>query len=201
MIAILNVYVFAGTVTTNGNTSEVGSAKMLFGKLITTSNRPISVNGGEAITGTTILSGAQLVTSSAGSASVELSKLGSVVIAPNSNVTLTFDADSVTANVASGWASVATVAGVKGTVLGLPAGALPSAPAGGNSAKNWGIAGVVIGSGAFIFGLIGWNKANDADDRAKAAQAANATLAAQLAALRACLAGQTASPVKVCTSF
>jgi hypothetical protein len=190
LIAIANVYVFAGT---------AGSAKVLFGKLITTSNRSISVNGGEAITGTTILSGARLVTTSAGPASVELSNLGSVVIAPSSNVTLTFDANSVTANVASGWASVATVEGVKGTVVGLPAGA--TAPAGGNTAKNWGIAGVAIGSAGLIWAIIAWNKANDADDAAKAAQASAATLASQLAALRTCLAGQTTSPVKLCTSF
>src|SRR2546421_6818460 len=91
----------------------------------------------------------------------------------------------------------------KGTVLGFPpgAGAPPPVPAGGNTAKNWGIAGVAVGSAAFVWAIIGWNRANDARDAAAAAAAANAALAAQLAALRTCLAGQTASPVKVCTSF
>jgi hypothetical protein len=201
LIAVTNIYVFAnGSVFANG-ANAAGSSSALLGKLVTTSNRPVSVNGGEAITGTTILSGAQLVTSAASGAMVELRNLGTVMIAPNSNVTLTFDEKNVVADVRSGWASIATAEGVKGSVTGMPAGSSAPAPAGGNSAKNWGIAGVAIGSGAFIWAIIGWNKANDASDKADAANAANAALAAQLAALRACLAGQTASPVKVCTSF
>ena len=108
----------------------------------------------------------------------------------------------MTADVKSGWASVATVEGVKGSVVGLPSSSSAApVPAGGNSAKNWGIAGVGIGSAAFVFALIAWNKANNAQDDADAANAAAASLASQLAALRTCLAGQTASPVKVCTSF
>jgi len=114
-----------------------------------------------------------------------------------------FDQASVTVNVVSGYATLATAEGVKGSVTGLPAGAGKSVPtpAGGNSAKNWGIAGVAIGSAAFIWAIIAWNKANNAQDDADAANAAAASLASQLAALRTCLAGQTASPVKVCTSF
>ena len=191
LIAVINVYVFA-----NG---AITSKSPLMGKLVTMSNRPILVNGGEAITGTTIVSGANLNTTSA-SATVELDHLGTVTIAPSSNVKVSFDAKSVLVDVAYGYATVNTVEGVTGRVVSVPGSASP-APAGGNSAKNWGIAGVTIGSAAFIFALIGWNKANDASDKADAANAANAALAAQLAALRTCLAGQTASPVKVCTSF
>jgi len=200
---IANAYVFAnGAIATTVNTSEAGNAKVLLGRLITNSNRPIIVNGGEAITGAIILSGMQLVTPAAAGANVQLENLGTVSIAPGSTVTLAFDAKNVTVSVAAGYASVATVEGVKGTVLGLPAGGgnAPT-PAGGNTAKNWGIAGVAIGSGAFIWAIIAWNRANNARDDAAAAKAANATLAAQLAALRTCLAGQTQSPVKLCTSF
>jgi hypothetical protein len=203
LLVIANAYVFAsGGVSTAGNTSEAGSAKALLGRLITNNNRPIIVNGGEAITGTVIVSGTQLVTPAASGAIVQLEKLGTVSIAPSSTVSVAFDAKSVTVNVAAGYADVKTVDGVKGTVLGLPntPGSNP-APAGGNSAKNWGIAGVAIGSAAFIWAIISWNKANNAEDDAKAAQASAATLAAQLAALRTCLAGQTQSPVKLCTSF
>ena len=203
LVVIANAYVFAnGAIATTGNASEAGNAKVLLGRLITNSNRPIIVNGGEAITGAIILSGTQLVTPAAAGANVQLENLGTVSIAPGSTVTLSFDAKNVTVSVAAGYASVATVEGVKGTVLGLPAGGGNAAtPAGGNSAKNWGIAGVAIGSAGFIWALIAWNRANNARDDAAAAKAANATLAAQLAALRTCLAGQTASPVKLCTSF
>jgi hypothetical protein len=53
LIGVINVYVFAaGAVVPNNSTSESASPKVLLGKLITTSNRPILVNGAEAITGT-----------------------------------------------------------------------------------------------------------------------------------------------------
>ncbi len=198
LIAVVNVSVFAGGAVS----SESANSKALLGKLVTTSNRPIMVNGAEAITGAIILSGAQLVTSAASLATVQLDKVGTVTVAPNSSVTLNFDATKLTVRVLSGDATVTTAKGVTGAVLdaaGNPrSAAVPVTP---EEARNWGIAGVAVGGGAFIWALIGWNKANDADDAAKAAQAQAAALAAQLAALRACLAGQTASPVKVCTSF
>jgi len=212
LLAVTNVYVFAnGAMSTAKSANEAGSAKVLLGKLITMSNRPILVNGGEAITGTTILSGARLITPAAGLATVQLDKLGTVMVAPSSNVTIAFDLKSVTVSVASGDATVTTLAGIKGTVIGpdgTPAVSAPSAPvpAGSSSGFDKGdIAGVVIGGAGLIFGIVAWNKAKTADDNAKAAAAAaaaaNASLAAQIAALKACLAGQTASPVKLCTSF
>lgn len=197
LIAVVNVYVFA-------NGAITSSSKVLMGRLITTSNRPVLVNGGEAITGTVIVSGAQLATSAASIATVELPNVATVTIAPSSNVSLNFDAKSVTVTVSSGDATVTTAEGVVGKVLnasGAPRTANSAAPAGGNTAKNWGIAGVAVGSAAFIWAIIAWNRANDARDSAAAAAAANAALAAQLAALRTCLAGQTTSPVKLCTSF
>jgi hypothetical protein len=196
LMVVVNVFVFA-------NGAMTASKNALLGRLVTTSNRPILVNGGEAVTGSVILSGAQLATPASGSAIVQLANLGSVNIAPSSLVTVNFDATAVTVRVAAGDATVTTAEGVKGSVLdaaGNPRTVNPAAPAGG-SAKNWGVAGVVVGSAAFIWAIIAWNKANDADDAAKAAQASAATLASQLAALRTCLAGQTTSPVKLCTSF
>jgi hypothetical protein len=197
LMAVVNVYVFAnGAMTTSKNA--------LLGRLVTTSNRPILVNGGEAVTGSVIISGAQLATPAACAATVQLANLGSESIAPNSLVTVNFDSAAVTVRVSTGDAKVTTVEGVKGSVLdaaGNPRTASPTAPAGGSNAKNWGIAGVAVGSAAFIWAIISWNKANNAEDDAKAAQASAATLASQLAALRTCLSGQTTSPLKLCTSF
>jgi hypothetical protein len=202
LVAVTNVYVFAnGTMTSSGK-----NANALLGKLITNSNRPVLVNGGDAITGTIILSGAQLVTPAAGGATVQLEKLGTVMVAPSSNVTLTFDLKNVTVNISSGDASVTTVEGVKGTVIlpdGTPAGAGSKAPAPAPASQfnNGDWAGVVLGGVGLIVGIIAWQRAGDARDKAAAAAAAAAATAASLAALRTCLAGQTASPVKVCTSF
>ena len=196
LIATVNVFVFANGAVTSSNLAVLG-------RLITTSNRPVLVNGGEAVTGSVILSGAQLTTSAANIATVQLPNVGTVTIAPSSDVALSFDAKSITAIVRSGDATITTANGVVGKVFdaaGNPKSANP-VPAGGNTAKNWGIAGVAVGSAAFIWAIIAWNRANNARDAAAAASAANAALAAQLAALRTCLAGQTASPVKLCTSF
>ena len=198
LVAVVNVFVFANGAMSSSNN------KALLGRLITTSNRPVLVNGGEAVTGSVILSGAQVMTSAGGQATVQLEKIASVTIAPNSFVTLNFDAKNVMVRVASGSATVAAADGVTAAVVDANGKAVvPGAPvpAGGNSAKNWGIAGVAVGSAGFIWAIIAWNKANNAEDDAKAAQASAATLASQLAALRTCLAGQTTSPVKLCTSF
>ena len=207
LFAVINVYVFAnGALASSPNASEAGSGNVLLGKLITTSNRPVVVNGAEAITGSVILSGTQLTTSPVSFATVKLDKLGTVLIAPSSNVLLSFDAHSINVKVVSGDAVVNAVDGVKGTVVTadgktvVPGAAAP-VPASASSAQNWAIAGVAIGSAALIWAIISHNRANDARDSAAAANAAAASLASQLAALRTCLAGQTTSPLKLCTSF
>jgi len=199
LIAVSNVYVFAaGAVVPKDKASEAAGAKVLLGKLVTMSNRPIIVNGAEAITGTIILSGAQVTTPAASVATVQLDKVGTVTVAPSSSVVLNFDSKNVAVKIVSGDATLSTADGVKGTVVGANGTPrnVPSAPmpTDADTARNWGIAGVAVGSAAFIWALIAWNKANDANDKADA-------LAAQLAALRACLAGQSTSPVRVCTSF
>ena len=199
LIAVSNVYVFAaGAVVPKDKASEAAGAKVLLGKLVTMSNRPIIVNGAEAITGTIILSGAQVTTPAASVATVQLDKVGTVTVAPSSSVVLNFDSKNVAVKIVSGDATLSTADGVKGTVVGANGAPrnVPSAPmpTDADTARNWGIAGVAVGSAAFIWALIAWNKANDANDKADA-------LAAQLAALRACLAGQSTSPVRVCTSF
>jgi hypothetical protein len=190
LIAVLNISVFAsGAVLSSSD-----SSKVVLGKLVTTSNRPVIVNGAEAITGTIILSGAQLYTSATSLATVQLEKVGSVSIAPSSNVLLNFDSKNVTVKVVSGDATLSTAKGVTGTVVG-PSGAPRAAmPSDVETARNWGIAGVAVGGAALVWAILAWNRANDAQDDADAANAA-------LASLRACLATQSVSPARVCTSF
>lgn len=189
LIAVVNVYVFAaGAVAPNG--------KVLLGKLVTMSNRTVFVNGAEAITGSIVLSGAQLTTPASSFATVQLDNVGAVTIAPSSTVTLTFDTKNINVKVASGDATLMTADGVKGTVVG-PNGepnAPKPVPTDADTARNWGIAGVAVGGAALVWAILAWNRANDARDDADAANAA-------LASLRACLAGQTTSPIKLCTSF
>jgi hypothetical protein len=73
------------TVTTTAITPQTA------GRLTTSNNQPIQVNGLSASTGASILSGATLETGADQSATVNLGALGSVEIAPNTKVLLTFD--------------------------------------------------------------------------------------------------------------
>jgi hypothetical protein len=61
------------------------------GRLTTSNNQPIQVNGLSAATGASIVSGATLETGADQSATVNLGALGSVEISPNTRVVLTFD--------------------------------------------------------------------------------------------------------------
>lgn len=61
------------------------------GRLTTSNNQPIRVNGLSATTGASILSGATLETGDNQSATVNLGALGSIEISPNTKVVLTFD--------------------------------------------------------------------------------------------------------------
>jgi len=192
LIAVVNVFVFANGAVVSS--SESGASKVLLGKLITSSNRPVIVNGAEAITGTIILSGATVSTPLTSLATVQLDKVGTVTVAPNSSVTLKFDAQSVALRILSGDATLSTAKGVTGTVVGPSGAPRTPAPTDVETARNWGIAGVAVGGAGLVWAILAWNHANNAQDDADRANAA-------LASLRTCLAGQSASPVRVCTSF
>lgn len=68
------------------------------GRLVTSANGTITVNGNSARSGDTIFSGAQIQTPTGVSATVQLGRLGSVDIAANTAVTLTFTDEHVNAN-------------------------------------------------------------------------------------------------------
>jgi hypothetical protein len=65
--------------------------QQVIGRLITRNNQPITINGLSAATGASVLSGATLETGADQSATVNLGPLGSVDIAPNTKLILTFD--------------------------------------------------------------------------------------------------------------
>lgn len=64
------------------------------GRLTTSNNQPIQVNGLSASTGASILSGATLETGADQSATVNLGALGTVEMGPNTKLVLTFDEQS-----------------------------------------------------------------------------------------------------------
>ncbi|MFN2530479.1 MAG: FecR domain-containing protein [Pyrinomonadaceae bacterium] len=75
-------------------------------------NGEVTVNGQKAITGGTIFSESVLSTADHSSASVNISKVGRVELAPNSNLRLTFSENSISAMLETGTAQFSTVAGV-----------------------------------------------------------------------------------------
>lgn len=86
------------------------------GRLTTTGDNPVSVNGNGARTGETIFSGQRITTPSGTKAVVELPGLGRVEIEPNSDVTLTFGGGRITVVVVNGCVEVEAERGVTGTI-------------------------------------------------------------------------------------
>jgi len=76
--------------------------QQVIGRLATRNNQPITVNGQSAATGTSIVSGATIETSSDQSATVNVGPLGSVDISPNTKVMLTFESGLLKAHVGYG---------------------------------------------------------------------------------------------------
>ena len=89
--------------------AEPGSTKkaavipqQIVGRLTTRNNQPITVNGQSTASGASIVSGATLETGADQSATVTVGPLGSVEIAPNTKVVLTFEPGNLKALVISG---------------------------------------------------------------------------------------------------
>ncbi|HEY0405336.1 MAG TPA: hypothetical protein VGC89_06395 [Pyrinomonadaceae bacterium] len=86
------------------------------GKLTTRGNNPISLNGISTNSGTTILPGAQLLTPANVGASVQIGRIGLLRMSPETSLTLNFSDKSVDVILNSGYATLTTAAGVKGTI-------------------------------------------------------------------------------------
>lgn len=114
IITLFQVYVLANA--TRPNISSGTPAGMVYGKLSLPESKVALVNGNSAGTGTTIFSGSQLQTPADTEAAVQLGAAGYLDIAPDSNLTVTFDKTSVDVRVTKGSVALSTNAGVKGTV-------------------------------------------------------------------------------------
>jgi phage baseplate assembly protein gpV len=71
----------------------------------------VTVNGQKVISGGTVFTDSMISTAAQSSASVNISKVGRVELAPNSNLHLSFGDNSITAMLETGSAQVSTVAG------------------------------------------------------------------------------------------
>ena len=131
------------------------------GRLTTAGDNPVTVNGNSAKTGETIFSGQQIQTPAGTGATVQLGTLGSVEIAPGSNVTLTFSGGTINVTVTSGCVKVNAARGVTGTIqssgspetTGADGGTIDncdSAPAGAAAPVGGATAGGGLGTAASV---------------------------------------------------
>lgn len=111
IVSLTQVYVLG-----NVGAASVREAGLLSGRLSTSLNHPITVNGIEAQSGATIISGTEITTPSDVNATVQLASLGTLNIAPATTLSLTFDNKNVNVNVAAGQADLVTNEGVNGKV-------------------------------------------------------------------------------------
>lgn len=95
---------------------NVQAKNQLMGRLKTRDNKPVSVNGQKATSGTTLLSGSEIVCPAKVGATVDLGTLGRVDMAPNSSMTVTFNATQVSVQLKSGYVVLTTGKGINGVV-------------------------------------------------------------------------------------
>ena len=90
--------------------------QQIVGRLVTRNNQPITVNGQSASTGASIVSGGVIETAADQSATVNVGPLGSLEIAPNTKVMLTFETGSLKAAVTFGCVILRAKKGTTGEI-------------------------------------------------------------------------------------
>jgi hypothetical protein len=117
LFSIAQVGLQVGLAEPSVSTTAIPISPQLAGKLTTSNNQPIQVNGLSASTGASILSGATIETGADQSATVNLGSLGTVEIGPNTKLVLTFDEQgSIKALVMFGCAKVSAKANATGEI-------------------------------------------------------------------------------------
>lgn len=91
LLALAQVSLQVGLAEPNNTTTPVLVPQQLVARLTTRNNQPILVNGLSANTGASILTGATIETGADQSATVNLGSLGTLDIAPNTKLVLTYD--------------------------------------------------------------------------------------------------------------
>ena len=99
-VAVLSVYSMVVLATPNAKAS---------GELSVSGQ--VTVNGQKVVSGGTVFSDSTISTAAQSNASVSISKVGRVELAPNSNLRLSFADNSITAMLETGSAQVSTLAG------------------------------------------------------------------------------------------
>ena len=91
LFSILQIGLQVGLAEPNNTTSPTAVPQQVVARLTTRNNQPVTVNGLSATTGASILTGATIETGADQSATVNLGPLGTLDIAPNTKLVLTYD--------------------------------------------------------------------------------------------------------------
>ncbi|HEX7999727.1 MAG TPA: hypothetical protein VF528_15170 [Pyrinomonadaceae bacterium] len=116
IFSISQIYVQASRAGKSLTEAGPSPAPARTGKLTTSGNNPINVNGNSTRPGTTILPGSQLLTPAGVGASVQIGKLGLLRMAPETTLTLNFTGSTIDVTLTSGHATLTTGPGVKGSI-------------------------------------------------------------------------------------
>lgn len=120
VFAVSQVYIqlnFAGPTGRVGEASGVpAQGGPLTGKLITTDNKPVVVNGVNLNAGGTLLSGATIEVPDGVGATIDLGPLGQLDLAPNTKVVLEFSDGQVRVRLVQGCAILRTKKGTDGQI-------------------------------------------------------------------------------------
>lgn len=99
-----------------GFSAHVMAGPNLMGKLRTSKNKSVLVNSNAAGSGATIISGARIQCPDKTGATVDLSSMGRLDIAANTDLTLVFSPGEVNVHLRSGYVVLTTNKGISGTV-------------------------------------------------------------------------------------
>src|SRR5215203_2855755 len=91
LLAIVQISLQVGLAEPGNTTNPVVVPQQVVARLTTRNNQPVTVNGLSANTGASILTGATIESGADQSATVNLGSLGSLDIAPNTKLVLTYD--------------------------------------------------------------------------------------------------------------
>src|SRR5678815_3942642 len=91
LLAIVQISLQVGLAESGNTTNPVLVPQQVVARLTTRNNQPVTVNGLSANTGASILTGATIETGADQSATVNLGPLGTLDIAPNTKLVLTYD--------------------------------------------------------------------------------------------------------------
>jgi hypothetical protein len=117
LLSVVQISLQIGFAEPNDTSTAITLAPQLVGRLTTKNNQPVMVNGLSATSGASILSGATIETGADQSATVDLGPLGSLDIAENTKVVLTFDEQrNVKAVVALGCVTLNAKKGTTGEI-------------------------------------------------------------------------------------